>query len=92
MAVIANRDREQIETLTASLSRAGASVLEIPPSRLDNEPLPDRRIDLVDLAILLTNFGLATGATQPMGDIDFDGDVDLTDLATLLTQFGTSCA
>lgn len=52
----------------------------------------DRRIDLVDLAILLTNFGLATGATQPMGDIDFDGDVDLTDLATLLTQFGTSCA
>ena len=51
MAVIANRDREQIETLTASLSRAGASVLEIPPSRLDNEPLPDRRIDLVFLKL-----------------------------------------
>lgn len=52
----------------------------------------DRQIDLIDLATLLSNFGLATGATQPMGDIDFDGDVDLTDLAILLTQFGIACS
>ena len=51
-----------------------------------------RQIDLIDLATLLSNFGLATGATQPMGDIDFDGDVDLTDLAILLTQFGIACS
>jgi hypothetical protein len=52
----------------------------------------DGNIDLTDLAILLTNFGLGSDATQPMGDIDFDGDIDLTDLAILLAQFGTPCA
>ncbi len=51
MAVIANRDREQIETLTGMLSRAGASVLEVPPTRLLAEPLPDRPIDLVFLKL-----------------------------------------
>ncbi|MFN0137909.1 MAG: dockerin type I domain-containing protein [Phycisphaerae bacterium] len=51
----------------------------------------DGNIDLTDLAILLSNFGLGSNATQPMGDLDFDGDVDLTDLAILLSLFGTAC-
>lgn len=51
----------------------------------------DGDVDLVDLAFLLTNFGIPSGASRGMGDLDGDGDVDLVDLATLLTSFGTPC-
>lgn len=59
-------------------------------------PLPgdldgDCDVDLVDLANLLTNYGLPSGATLQMGDADGDGDVDLIDLATLLSNYGTTC-
>ncbi|MFN0134977.1 MAG: M28 family peptidase [Phycisphaerae bacterium] len=47
--------------------------------------------DLTDLARLLSNFGMPTGATIAEGDADADGDVDLTDLATLLANFGLNC-
>ncbi|MBI5864418.1 MAG: hypothetical protein HZB38_07915 [Planctomycetes bacterium] len=45
--------------------------------------------DLTDLAVLLSNFGTLSDATQNMGDTDGDGDVDLSDLAALLSDFGT---
>lgn len=48
--------------------------------------------DLVDLAILLTNFGLPTGASHAQGDVDEDSDVDLTDLANVLIVFGLPCS
>jgi len=48
-------------------------------------------IDLSDLAVLLSNFGLANGATQTQGDLNGDGAVDLTDLSQLLSVFGTNC-
>lgn len=51
----------------------------------------DRATDLIDLATLLANFGLASGATHAQGDVDGDGDVDLTDLAGLLVEFGVAC-
>ncbi|MFN0138051.1 MAG: dockerin type I domain-containing protein [Phycisphaerae bacterium] len=51
----------------------------------------DQDVDLTDLAFLLTNFGLPSGAEREDGDLDGDGDVDLTDLATLLSLFGTAC-
>ncbi|GMU83729.1 MAG: hypothetical protein AMXMBFR47_35990 [Planctomycetota bacterium] len=51
----------------------------------------DDRVDLVDLAQLLSHFGTPSGATLPDGDIDGDGDVDLGDLSTLLSRFGIQC-
>jgi len=51
----------------------------------------DRRVDLADLATLLTNFGTVGGGSLSMGDVNRDGDIDLTDLAMMLTQFGTIC-
>jgi hypothetical protein len=51
----------------------------------------DHDVDLTDLATLLTNFGVGSGATRAMGDLDGDMDVDLTDLSTLLTTFGSTC-
>jgi hypothetical protein len=49
----------------------------------------DTDVDLADLATLLANYGMGSGATYDMGDLDGDGDVDLTDLATLLAVYGT---
>jgi len=51
----------------------------------------DGDIDLSDLAILLANYGMTSGAEYANGDLDADGDVDLTDLAELLAVYGTPC-
>jgi hypothetical protein len=51
----------------------------------------DNDIDLSDLAILLSNYGLTSGAQYEDGDLDLDTDVDLTDLAALLAVYGTTC-
>jgi hypothetical protein len=64
---------------------------------LDAAPCPgdldgDSQVGLTDLAIMLSNFGIPSGATPEQGDLDGDGDVDLSDLATMLSLFGTSCA
>jgi hypothetical protein len=48
----------------------------------------DRRVDLVDLAILQAHLGVASGATRPQGDLDGDGGVDRTDAAILARNFG----
>ncbi len=51
----------------------------------------DGDIDLADLAELLANYGILSGATNDDGDIDGDDDVDLSDLAALLAAYGTTC-
>ena len=57
------------------------------PGDLDD----DGDIDLADLAQLLANYGMTSGAQYEDGDIDADGDVDLADLAALLAVYGTTC-
>jgi hypothetical protein len=52
----------------------------------------DGRIDLSDLAQLLANYGMTSGATYEDGDLDGDGDVDLADLAALLAHYGEDCS
>lgn len=51
----------------------------------------DGQVDIADLAQLLSNFGMAAGATPEDGDSDGDGDVDIADLAFLLSNFGVNC-
>ncbi len=51
----------------------------------------DNDVDLADLAQLLANYGVTSGASYEDGDLDGDGDVDLADLASLLAVYGTSC-
>ena len=51
----------------------------------------DLDIDIADLAILLGNYGMTSGAAYEDGDLDGDGDVDLQDLASLLSIYGTPC-
>ncbi len=50
----------------------------------------DGVIDLTDLSIMLTHFGMS-GVTHDDGDLDGDTDVDLDDLSALLVVFGTPC-
>jgi hypothetical protein len=51
----------------------------------------DGNVDLSDLAILLSHFGIQIGAGPEDGDGDADGDVDLNDLSLLLARFGSVC-
>jgi len=51
----------------------------------------DGDVDLSDLAQLLSNYGMTSGATYEDGDIDGDEDVDLSDLAALLARYGLTC-
>lgn len=48
--------------------------------------------DLVDLAVLLGNYGLADpGLVRTDGDLDGDNVIGLGDVAIMLAAFGTSC-
>lgn len=51
----------------------------------------DRSVNLTDLAVLLANFGMPSGATREQGDLTGDGAVTLNDLAILLANFGSAC-
>jgi predicted outer membrane repeat protein len=51
----------------------------------------DGGITLSDLAQLVGNYGMTSGATYEGGDLDGDGDVDLTDLAEMIGLYGTVC-
>ena len=50
----------------------------------------DRKVDINDLTLVLTNFGQTTGMTWATGDFNNDGKVDINDLTTVLTNFGQS--
>lgn len=72
-----------------SISEYTCDALPTPcPPDLDG----NRVVDLTDLSILLSRFGLTQGATPSQGDLNGDGAINLTDLSIMLTAFGTPCA
>lgn len=50
----------------------------------------DGDVDLSDLGVLLSNYGVTSGAAPEDGDLDGDGDVDLSDLGILLAAYGST--
>lgn len=62
-----------------------------PPCNLAGDLNGDKKVDLSDLATLLGNYGLTSGATHAQGDLTGDGAVNLNDLAQLLSQYGATC-
>jgi hypothetical protein len=55
---------------------------------LDGDINGDLRVDLVDLAILQSHFGLTSGALRTQGDLNQDGAIDRKDVAALARNFG----
>lgn len=51
----------------------------------------DGAVGLSDLAILLSNYGVTSGAAYEDGDLTGDGAVALDDLAALLAVYGAPC-
>lgn len=51
----------------------------------------DCDVGLSDLAQLLSNYGMTSGATYADGDMDGDGDVQLEDLSALLPVYNQAC-
>lgn len=74
-------------TLTGGFWAAGAEQ----PCSLPGDITGDGAVDLTDLAIVLANYGVPSGAAYEDGDLDGDGDVDLADLAIVLAAYGTAC-
>ena len=53
----------------------------------------DGDVDLADLAVLLSNYGMTSGATHDDGDLyGADGAINISDLAELLGSYGDTCA
>lgn len=48
-------------------------------------------VDISDLGILLSNFGMSENATLMDGDLTGDGLIDVADLAAFLPNFGNNC-
>lgn len=83
-------DLMRFQVLSAAGSSAVAEIrLIYSPCAGDADE--DGQVTLADLSILLTNFGISSGATWAQGDFNGDGAVDLADLSALLTAFGTNC-
>jgi hypothetical protein len=68
----------------------GGSPGEFDASILAGDVNGDLRVDLTDLAMLQSHFGLATSATRSQGDLNGDGAVDRADAAILASNFGRS--
>lgn len=82
---------------TADLGAGTAPIVDIgayefaPPCDLVSDLNGDGEVSIADLAILLSNFGSASGMGHDQGDLDGDTDVDISDLALLLSEFGQTC-
>ena len=50
----------------------------------------DGAIDVSDLGILASNYGLTGGVTWAMGDFNLDGKIDVSDLGILAANYGGS--
>ena len=80
---------------SGSVVEAGVDAFEV--SALDCGPdcpgdlTGDNLVDLSDLQLLLSNYGMPSGAAYEDGDLDGDGAVDLADLQALLAAYGEVC-
>ena len=69
--------------------RVGFRVASLPPAQNPGDANGDGNVDVNDLTIVLSNFGLI-GMSWSQGDFNGDGKVDVNDLTILLSNFGKS--
>jgi hypothetical protein len=80
-------DYDVVVSNTCGSSTSAAATLTVCPS-IPGDLDHDCDVELDDLALLLSNYGMTSGASYDDGDLDGDGDVDLSDLAELLAHYG----
>lgn len=71
--------------------RPRLEIVYAPPAPCVGDITGDARVDMADVAVLQSRFGLAQGATAADGDLDGDTDVDLDDAGILFTNLGNEC-
>ncbi|MFN0136705.1 MAG: dockerin type I domain-containing protein [Phycisphaerae bacterium] len=74
-----------------AVTSSAATLTEVTSAPCPADLNGDHTVGLTDLSILLSNFGVGSGAAAATGDINGDGAVNLTDLSQLLAVFGTNC-
>lgn len=85
-------DTEPGSLLEALIDDFKIEVLDcMPPGVCPADLNRDGFVDLSDLSLLLSHYGLTGSATHGEGDIDGDRDVDLGDLSALLAAYGRPC-
>jgi len=84
-------DNRFVYFVPAGWQPAHGEVLRFDTATCPGDVDADGDIDLADLAQLLSNYGISSGATCEDGDLDLDRDVDLADLAELLAHYGDDC-
>ncbi|RMF84454.1 MAG: hypothetical protein D6744_03090, partial [Planctomycetota bacterium] len=67
------------------------ATITLPAGDCAGDVTGDGAVTFDDLAVLLSHFDTASGASRADGDLDGDGDVDLADLALLLRHFEVPC-
>lgn len=95
---ITNSDASAAGQYTCLIANACGSyysnpiTLTVAPPPCSGDLNGDRLVDLGDLSVLLSNYGLTSGATPTQGDMTGDGNVDLGDLSALLSHYGANCS
>lgn len=59
-------------------------------TRLPGDVNSDGRVDMADLALVMTNFGLSSEATWQSGDFNGDGSVSMADVMLLRSNLGAT--
>ncbi len=85
-----------VDTFTFRVDSAAGSSATVTVTLVFGDLCPgdidgDNDVDLSDLGVVLSNFGLTSGGTLETGDLDNDGDVDLSDLGVVLANFALDC-
>lgn len=66
-------------------------ITQIPPNDCPGDYNNDRRVDSIDLAIVLAGFGREVTLPGTQGDLNGDGVVTTVDLPGFLSRFGALC-
>jgi hypothetical protein len=74
-------------TKTASLT-ATVNNTTPPPTGTPGDATGDGQVTIQDLARVIANYGLASGATTAQGDVSGDGRVTIQDLAIIIANYG----
>ncbi|MHB1034571.1 MAG: hypothetical protein ACYC35_09115 [Pirellulales bacterium] len=85
---------DKVETLVAMLIDPRGLAVD-PASRFDFEPGDadqDGDVDILDVSVMQTKYGLAKGATWADGDFDGNGTVDIFDVALMQPNYGHGVA